>query len=87
MLLPPLHPRDAPWGAGVLHHHFGLYDWRRASLKRFIAWLPSPLELREKRERLRAPEAGMRIEAMLIDDVPLGVHAPADVNLARELLA
>ncbi|MBX9751754.1 MAG: 3-deoxy-manno-octulosonate cytidylyltransferase [Roseococcus sp.] len=77
----------APWGEGVLYHHIGLYGWRRASLRRFIQLPPSPLELREKLEQLRALEAGMRIEAMLIDDVPLGVDTPADLERARELLA
>jgi 3-deoxy-manno-octulosonate cytidylyltransferase (CMP-KDO synthetase) len=77
----------APWGDGPLYHHIGLYGWRRASLNRFIALPPSPLELREKLEQLRALEAGMRIEAVLVDDVPLGVDTQADLERARELLA
>lgn len=77
----------APWGDGPLYHHIGLYGWRRASLNRFIALPPSQLELREKLEQLRALEAGMRIEAVLVDDVPLGVDTPTDLERARELLA
>lgn len=77
----------APWGEGPLYHHIGLYGWRRTSLDRFIQLPPSPLEIREKLEQLRALEAGMRIEAVLVDDVPLGVDTPADLERARELLA
>lgn len=76
----------APWGEGSLYHHIGLYGWRRTSLDRFIALPPSQLELREKLEQLRALEAGMRIEAVRVDDVPLGVDTQADLDRARELL-
>ncbi len=77
----------APWGDGPLYHHIGLYAWRRATLKRFVALPPSALELREKLEQLRALEAGMRIDAALVDDVPLGVDVPADLERARAALA
>ena len=43
----------------------------------------SPLEQREKLEQLRALEAGMRIDAALVDTVPLGVDTPADLETAR----
>ncbi len=48
---------------------------------------PSPLETREKLEQLRALEAGMRIEAVLADTVPLGVDTPDDLEKARRMLA
>lgn len=76
----------APWGEGPLWHHIGLYAWRRAALSRFVALPPSPLELREKLEQLRALEAGMRIDAVAVDDVPLGVDTPEDLARAREAL-
>ena len=47
---------------------------------------PSPLELREKLEQLRALEAGMRIDVSVVDTVPLGVDTPADLERARRLL-
>lgn len=77
----------APWGEGPLWHHIGLYAWRRAALARFVALPPSPLELREKLEQLRALEAGMRIDAMEVDEVPLGVDTQADLEKARRMLA
>lgn len=77
----------APWGDGPLLHHIGLYAYRRRSLQRFVALPPSTLELREKLEQLRALEAGMRIDATLVDTVPLGVDTPADLERARSMIS
>jgi 3-deoxy-manno-octulosonate cytidylyltransferase (CMP-KDO synthetase) len=77
----------APWGAGALYHHIGLYAYRRAALARFIGLPPSALEQREKLEQLRALEAGMRVDVTVVDSVPLGVDTAEDLERARELLA
>lgn len=77
----------APWGEGPLYHHVGLYAYRRAALERFVALPPSHLERRERLEQLRALEAGMRIDAEIIDAVPLGVDTPDDLDRARQLLS
>jgi 3-deoxy-manno-octulosonate cytidylyltransferase (CMP-KDO synthetase) len=76
----------APYGEGPLYHHIGIYAYRRAALQRFVSLQPSPLELREKLEQLRALEAGMRIDVTVVDTVPLGVDTPADLERARHLL-
>ena len=76
-----------PAGEGPLYHHIGIYAFRRAALARFVALPPSGLEKRERLEQLRALEAGMRIDAALIDDVPLGVDTEADLAKARKMLA
>lgn len=76
----------APWGDGPLYHHIGLYAFRRAALERFVGLPPSPLEIRERLEQLRALEAGMRIEVTFVDTVPLGVDTPADLERARAVL-
>jgi 3-deoxy-manno-octulosonate cytidylyltransferase (CMP-KDO synthetase) len=73
----------APWGEGPLYHHIGLYAFRRPALARFVSLPPSPLELREKLEQLRALEAGMRIDVAIVDGVPFGVDTPADLVRAR----
>jgi len=70
-----------------LYHHIGLYAYRRPALARFVALPPSALERRERLEQLRALEAGMRIDAALVDTVPLGVDTPADLERARAALA
>ena len=76
----------APYGEGPLYHHIGIYAYRREALERFVSLPPSPLELREKLEQLRALEAGMCINVALVDTVPLGVDTPRDLERARELL-
>lgn len=76
----------APSGDGPVYHHIGIYAWRRAALERFVALPPSWLERREKLEQLRALEAGMRVDAALVDTVPLGVDTPDDLETARRAL-
>lgn len=77
----------APYGEGPLYHHIGIYAYRRQSLERFVSLKPSPLELREKLEQLRALENGMRIDVAVVDTVPLGVDTPEDLERARRVLA
>ena len=77
----------APWGDGPLYHHIGLYAYRRAALERFVSLPPSGLERREKLEQLRALEAGMRIDAEIVQSVPLGVDTPEDLERARKILS
>ena len=77
----------APWGEGPRYHHIGLYAYRRAALERFVRLPPSPLEQQEKLEQLRALEAGMRIDVMIVDTVPRGVDTPADLETARQILS
>ena len=77
----------APAGDGPRYHHIGLYAYRRAALERFVTLPPSPLEMQEKLEQLRALEAGMRIDVTIVDTVPRGVDTPADLETARRLLA
>ena len=76
----------APSGDGPRYHHIGLYAYRRHALERFVGLPPSVLEVREKLEQLRALEAGMRIDAAIVDSVPLGVDTPADLETARRIL-
>jgi 3-deoxy-manno-octulosonate cytidylyltransferase (CMP-KDO synthetase) len=85
----PWDPTDAgaPGEAQPLYHHIGIYAYRRQALERFVALPPSPLELRERLEQLRALEAGMRIDVARVDTLPLGVDTPADLERARALLA
>lgn len=77
----------APTGEGPLLHHVGVYAYRRRALERFVSLPPSPLEMREKLEQLRALEDGMRIDARVIGHVPRGVDTQADLDRARAALA
>lgn len=73
-------------GRGPHYHHIGLYAYRRAALARFVKLPPSVNEQRERLEQLRALDAGMRIDVMVVESVPLGVDTPADLERARAML-
>jgi len=78
--------RENAVGPGPHYHHIGLYAYRRAALERFVKLPPSAAERREKLEQLRALDAGMRIDVMIVKSVPLGVDTPEDLEKARKLL-
>jgi len=46
--------------------HIGLYVYRRATLERYAAMAPTPLEQMEKLEQLRALEHGLRIAVAIV---------------------
>jgi 3-deoxy-manno-octulosonate cytidylyltransferase (CMP-KDO synthetase) len=73
----------APYGPGPLFHHIGLYAYRRDALAQFVKLPPSPLEIREKLEQLRALEAGMRIDVKRVNHVPMSVDTPDDLEKVR----
>jgi 3-deoxy-manno-octulosonate cytidylyltransferase (CMP-KDO synthetase) len=73
-------------GPGPHYHHIGLYAYRRAALEKFVGLPPSDNERREKLEQLRALDAEMRIDVVVVDSVPLGVDAPDDLEKARRML-
>jgi 3-deoxy-manno-octulosonate cytidylyltransferase (CMP-KDO synthetase) len=76
-----------PYGEGDLYHHIGIYAYTNAALKSFVALEQSPLERRESLEQLRALENGMTISVAIVDEVPIGVDTPADLEKARRFLA
>ena len=75
-----------PHGEGPLFHHIGIYAYKRQALARFVGLSPSPLEKREKLEQLRALEAGMSIAVARVDEVPISVDTPADLEKARKII-
>lgn len=78
--------RIIPWGAGPLYHHIGIYAYRRESLERFVTLPPSPLEIREKLEQLRALENGMSITALCVNEAPWGVDRMEDLEKVRKAI-
>jgi len=66
--------------------HLGIYGYRRATLDRFVSLPPSPLELTESLEQLRALEAGMTIFACVVSDVPVAIDTPEDLSRAETFL-
>ena len=78
--------RSTLYGDGPVWRHVGIYGYRRRALERFCAAPQSPLEKREKLEQLRALEMGLQIWASVIDEAPLSVDNPADLEAARALV-
>ncbi len=76
-----------PTGAIEKYHHIGVYGWRRPALANFVKLTPSPLELAEKLEQLRALEAGMRITVAKIPEAPGGIDTAEDLEAVRQRLA
>ncbi len=75
--------RSTLYGEGPVWRHIGIYGYRRGALQRFNAAHPSPLEKREKLEQLRAMELGLSIWAAVVEDAPISVDNPADLERAR----
>lgn len=73
--------RDAPpQGWRQAFRHIGLYAYRSDALARLAAWAPTPLELDEKLEQLRALEHGLDIRVAIAAEPP-----GADVNTPEDL--
>jgi 3-deoxy-manno-octulosonate cytidylyltransferase (CMP-KDO synthetase) len=67
--------------------HIGIYAYRVRSLLQLAAWPPTPLEMTEKLEQLRALEHGMHIHLVaLSESPPAGIDTPEDLERARAIL-
>lgn len=67
-------------------HHLGLYAFTRETLLRFPTLEPTPLELQERLEQLRALEHGIRIRVCDTERPVLEVNTPEDLAAAQRLL-
>ena len=75
--------RSVLYGEGPVWIHHGIYGFRRQALERFTTAPPSPLERRERLEQLRALEMGMVIWSAVLDEAPISVDNPSDLERAR----
>jgi len=66
--------------------HVGIYAFRARALATFVSLKPSPLELAESLEQLRALEHGMVIQVIETKYRCLGVDTPADLQGVEKLL-
>lgn len=67
-------------------HHIGVYAYRRKALERFVGLPLSDTEKARKLEQMRALDNAMRIGVARVDDVPVSVDTPEDLDRARQLL-
>jgi len=70
---------DAPEHGGICLKHIGLYAFRKSFLAEFCAQSPTPLELAEGLEQLRALYLGARIQVVPVGHDSWGVDTPDDV--------
>jgi 3-deoxy-manno-octulosonate cytidylyltransferase (CMP-KDO synthetase) len=68
------------------HRHLGLYAYRRELLLKFTSWAPSPLELLEDLEQLRAIEHGTKIRVDVSSAAIFGIDTPEDLERIRRLV-
>ena len=69
------------------HQHIGIYAFQPATLQEFVGLPPSPGEIRERLEQLRALENGIAIQVLPLTFISVGVDTPGDVPRAERALA
>lgn len=69
------------------YKHIGVYAYTRETLLTLSQLPPSPLELAESLEQLRALENGIRIRMAKVAFSPVGVDTPADLERVRQVFA
>ena len=66
--------------------HWGIYAYRKSTLKKFVALPPGKLENAEKLEQLRALENGIAIRVVTSNLQSIGVDTPEDLAAAEKRL-
>lgn len=79
-------PDEAMLSGSIFLRHLGLYAYTRDALFRWISLPPSPLEMVERLEQLRALEGGMRIGVAVVEEAEAGVDTLADALRMEERL-
>lgn len=69
-----------------VHHHMGLYGFRRDFLLKFASLPQTPLELTESLEQLRALEHGYRIRVCLSDIKTLEINTQEEYEQAQHYI-
>jgi 3-deoxy-manno-octulosonate cytidylyltransferase (CMP-KDO synthetase) len=70
------HQRDAATNRPAYYLHLGIYAYRRDFLLRYTTWPPTPCELAEKLEQLRALEHGAAIGVVKVERASHGIDTP-----------
>jgi 3-deoxy-manno-octulosonate cytidylyltransferase (CMP-KDO synthetase) len=83
------HQRDATAASRPAYYlHLGIYAYRRDFLLQYTAWPPTPCELAEKLEQLRALEHGAAIHVVKVERATHGIDTPEQyADFVRRFLA
>jgi 3-deoxy-manno-octulosonate cytidylyltransferase (CMP-KDO synthetase) len=82
------HDRSRPGAFGLAMRHVGIYAYRRDTLLRFAKMAPTPLEVTETLEQLRALENGIVIGVVRrAHGVPIEVDTPEDLATVRKVMS
>ena len=73
-------------GSSFYYKHIGIYAFRKNALMNFTQWPISSLEAIEKLEQLRYLENGVGIKMVLVDESPISIDTPEDLEKAKKLL-
>ena len=85
--IPANRDAEADISSGLYVRHLGIYAYRGAFLKRYVAESPCELEKTEKLEQLRALWMGAKIAVVRTDDEGIGVDTPEDAVRVGAMLA
>ncbi len=80
-------PVDGELPPNLYYKHIGLYVYPKVVLTELTRMAPSPLELAEQLEQLRALENGIRIRLQETEHDSLGVDTEEDLEAVRALIA
>ncbi len=78
--------RQEPGPEPICLKHIGLYAFRKSFLARFCKAGPTPLELAESLEQLRALHLGARIRVVQVQHESWGVDTPEDIAKVETIL-
>jgi 3-deoxy-manno-octulosonate cytidylyltransferase (CMP-KDO synthetase) len=82
----PYQTSESP--AAPCYRHKGIYGYTKEFLLKFVRWDPSPLELTESLEQLRALENGEKIKVIITEDESIGVDTPDQATyVEKQILA
>ena len=72
--------------AATWYRHQGIYGYSKEFLLQYVRWEPTPLELTEQLEQLRALENGATIAVVLAEDDAIGVDTPEQADEVARLI-
>lgn len=77
---------EADLASGLYVRHLGIYAYRGAFLRKYVAEKTCAVEMTEKLEQLRALWMGAKIAVVKTDDEGIGVDTPEDAKRVEKIL-